>query len=223
MRLLLLLFAAAQPAEASLRLSGEVNAVSDYRYRGISRSGEEAALQGNLHVAHGSGAYAGVWGSSLREQSRLGDAELNFYAGYDTDIASGTTIDGGLLYYAFPDSRDGASDYFEPYAKLSHSLGPARATIGAAYAWDQRALADSDNLYLWTDLSAGIPTTPLTIKAHVGRSDGGLTQGRAYVDWSLSAEAAFGALTVGAAYVDTDLGALRDADGGVILSLGFAF
>ena len=48
-------------------------------------------------------------------------------------------------------------------------------TVGAAYAWDQSALGDEDNLYVYTDLGVGIPNTPITVKGHLGYTDGVLS------------------------------------------------
>jgi uncharacterized protein (TIGR02001 family) len=40
--------------------------VSDYRFRGISQTDKDFAVQGGLTVSHESGLYASVWGSSVR-------------------------------------------------------------------------------------------------------------------------------------------------------------
>ncbi len=55
-----------------LSLSGEVAVVSDYRFRGISLSDEEIALQPSLTLSHESGFYSGVWGSTMPENTRAG-------------------------------------------------------------------------------------------------------------------------------------------------------
>ena len=44
------------------------------------------------------------------------------------------------------------TDYWEPYASVGFNLGPADATVGVAYAWEQDSLGGDDNLYLYTDL-----------------------------------------------------------------------
>ena len=206
-------------------VSGGVTLVSDYRFRGISFSDEDPAIQGTINLNHESGFYVGTWASSLEDSPTFGHTEVDLYAGYATDIAPGTGIDVGITYYTYPNGNDafGNSDYFEPYAKLSHTLGPVKATVGAAYAWSQSAIADADNLYLFTDAAAAIPGTPLTAKAHFGWSDGSLAPTGDYADWSLGLDAAVGPVTVGLAYVDTDLGDFPAVDAGVVLSVGAAF
>lgn len=207
------------------RLTGGVDLVSDYRFRGLSFSDEEPALQGSLNLEHGSGLYAGFWASSISPSPLYGDIELDLYAGYATEIASGTSIDVGLLYYVYPGGEDGfgPSDYFEPYASISHILGPVEATVGAAYAWDQAAIGNADNIYLYGDLAAGIPNTPLTVSGHLGYSDGSLAPTGDYLDWSIGLAAVFGPATLSLTYVDTDLGAVPGADATLVAGLGLAF
>jgi uncharacterized protein (TIGR02001 family) len=220
----------AAPASAAdlgggLGLNGGATLTSDYRFRGISRSNEDPAIQGSLTLSHESGFYAGAWASSLDDNPRLGGGEVDLYGGWAGEIASGTDLDVGLTYYAFPDGEErlGGNDYLEPYARVSHTLGPVRATVGAAYAWSQAATGNDDNLYLFTDLSAGIPATRFTVKAHAGYSNGGMAPTGDYLDWSLGVDAVAGPVTLGVAYVDTDLGNIHTADGGILFTLGASF
>ena len=204
-------------------VTGGVTLVSDYRFRGISFSDEDPAIQGTITLGHESGFYIGTWASSIEDSPTFGHTEVDLYAGYAKEFAPGTTFDVGVTYYAYPNGNAGPSDYFEPYAKLSHTLGPVKATVGAAYAFDQSALGDADNLYLFTDAALPIPGTPLTAKGHFGWSDGSLAPTGDYTDWSLGLDAAVGPVTVGVAYVDTDLGDFPLVDAGIVFSVGAAF
>jgi len=159
-----------------ITLSGYVQGVSDYRFRGYSLSGGDPALQGTVNINHSSGFYAGAWASSLDANVTpfYGDLELDLYAGWTGAVASGLTVDVGVLCYVYPaNDGNGPADYWEPYASLSTTLGPVGAKFGVAYAPDgQDSLFNDDNLYLYTDLSAGIPNTPISLSAHVGYADG---------------------------------------------------
>lgn len=196
------------PAPA-IQIHGGVELVSDYRFRGISLSGGDIAIQPSITAEHHSGVYAGLWASNIENQPASGKAEVDIFAGYATEIASGTVLDVGLAYYWYPegDKAAGASDFFEISSKLSHTLGPLEATGTIAYSWDQAALGD-DNLYLGLGLAAGVPYTPLTLQAGVGYSDGALADlaphGH-YWDWSVGASAVFGSVTAGVKYVDTNI------------------
>lgn len=214
-------------------VSGSVALVSDYRFRGVSQTDKEMAIQGGLTVAHESGVYGGVWASNLSGWGTFGGAnmELDLVGGFKTEVSSGVNVDVGVTWYMYPGGAD-TTDFAEPYVKLSTSLGPVSALAGVAYAPAQKALGNwsatpesragdkEDNLYLWGDLSSGIPNTPLTLKAHLGYSDGNPGLGPngtsvaptgSYLDWSLGADFAAGPVILGVAYVDTDISAADSA------------
>jgi uncharacterized protein (TIGR02001 family) len=190
-------------------VTGGVTLASQYRFRGISLSDEKAALQGTINLNHKSGFYAGVWGSNINGWGELGGSnlELDIYGGWKGEVAKGVTLDAGLLYYAYPGSKGGDFEFFEPYAKISGQIGPVSSTVGVAYAWDQSALADQSNLYIFNDNSLSIAGTPITLTTHIGHSSGGsaLAAGDDYLDWSLGATATWKNLTLGVAYVGTDI------------------
>lgn len=221
---------------APITITGGVTLASQYRFRGISLSDEQVALQGTINVNHESGLYAGLWSSSIDGFGELGgsNVELDLYAGYRARVRSGVTLDAGLLYYAYPGSKGGDFEFFEPYANVSGTLGPATARVGVAYGYAQDGLGGNSNVYVSGDLGAGIPRTPVTVRTHVGYSKGDtpLTPSGDYIDWLVGADVAYKNLTFGVAYVDTDLtgaqavrsGATRDiVDSAFVLSLTAAF
>jgi len=217
--------AAAQQAEGTpppggLAVSGGVTLLSDYRFRGISRSDGDPALQGQLTASLPNGLYAGGRATSLKGLASGADAQLDLYAGYGATLGPATSLDVGIMSYAFPGGR-GASFYVEPYASLSHTLGPVEATVGAKYAPSQSAIGDEDSLYLFGEVEAGIPATALTLTAQAGWQDAGAF-GR-YWNWSLGGRYAFGPVEAGLRYVDTDLAPLRGQRAGLVASLGFRF
>lgn len=206
---------AATPAHADetdppndLTLTGHVAVVSDYRFRGLSRSSGDPAVQGGIYLDHVSGFHAGLWSSTVSFDI-AGPAAADVYGGQEVDIVGGWTgpvgggliADVGLLYYAFPGGRSGPADFFEPYASLAATLGPLRGRVGVKYAWKQEALnfdggGKDDNLYIHAGLDSGIPGTPVSVAAHLGYTDGALSpkfatgQTRHYaggLDWSLRA------------------------------------
>lgn len=161
------------PAEVTV--TGNVAMVTDYRFRGISLSAGDPAIQGAINVNHSSGFYVGAWGSSLEDSPVYGSMELDVYAGWTGSIANGVTADVGLLYYVYPNGNVGDANVFEPYASLATTMGPVSAKVGVAYAWKQDSLGGDDNLYLYTDWGLGVPNTPLSIAAHLGYTDGALS------------------------------------------------
>ena len=213
-----------------LTANGEVELMSDYRFRGISRSDEDPALQANLTLSHDSGLYVGTRATTLEgldgfrlrdpEFDDLGDVELDLYAGYGADLGGGLTLDGGIMYYLFA-GGEGRTDYIEPYASLSYLLGPVEATGGVKYAPSQSAIGDEDMLYVFGEVDAGLPFSPVSLNLHVGRQDWG--RFGSYWNWSLGGTYTFGPAELGLRYVDTDLPALPGQDTGIIVSLGLGF
>ncbi|WP_380878794.1 exported protein [Sphingomonas sp. DBB INV C78] len=212
------------PAEP-ITVSGSVALVSDYRFRGVSQSDKEMAIQGGITVGHESGLYAGTWGSSLSGWGTFGggNMELDLFAGYKLPVG-GATVDVGLTWYMYPGGADN-TDFAEPYVKVSGTAGPVSLLAGIAYAPKQEALGNfsatpqsrgqkEDNLYLWGDASGAIPGTPITLKGHIGYSDGNPGLGPngtsiaptgKYWDWLVGADVAVGPVLLGVAYVDTDI------------------
>jgi len=90
--------------------SANVAFTTDFVFRGISVSNEEAAVQGGVDLTCGN-FYAGVWGSSFG----LGDDGslwLNAYGGYRATMGH-ITWDVGFIYYTFPGSFGGDVDFVE--------------------------------------------------------------------------------------------------------------
>ncbi|MHA6334466.1 TorF family putative porin [Qipengyuania sp. CAU 1752] len=214
--------------ESGLELSGNVAVVSDYRFRGVSLSDGDIALQGGIDLGHSSGLYAGTWASSISGGSDFGELELDIYAGWSGDVSDGVTLDVGLLYYIYPtgDAPGVDTDYFEPYASIGTTLGPVGATVGVAYAWEQDSLGGGDNLYLYTDFELGIPQTPITLTAHLGYTDGVFAtalDGDSF-DWGIGASYAItGNLSLGLNYVDTQGPSIEDfTDAGFFASITYS-
>jgi len=205
--------ALAQDEESDISVSANVALTTDYRFRGVSLSGGDPAIQGGVDVALPAGFYAGTWASSI-DGGAYGSMELDLYGGWSGEVASGVTFDVGLLYYMYPNGLGGADlDYWEPYTSIGFSAGPASVTVGAAYAWEQDSLGGSDNTYIYTDLEFGLPTTPITLSAHLGYTDGALAPPLLTTlsaddngfDYSIGASATvLGSLSLGVSYVGVD-------------------
>lgn len=218
----------------ALTVSGSATIASDYRFRGVSQSDQEMAVQGGVTIAHESGLYVGTWASNLAGWGTFGGAnmELDLIGGYKAKLTNNATLDVGLTWYMYPGGAD-KTDFAEPYAKLTGTAGPATLTAGVAYAPKQQAIgkwyntgtdaangvynnpgAKDDNLYLWGDGAAAIPGTPFTAKAHIGHSWGqdglgpnatAVSPTGKYWDWSLGADATYKNLTFNVSYIDTDI------------------
>lgn len=194
--------------ESGLTFSANVALTSEYRFRGVNLSNGNLAIQGGFDVGHSSGLYVGTWASNLDEDSvGYGSTELDIYGGWSGNLTDAVSADIGVIAYIYPDAGPGDFDYIEFYGSVSFSLGSASITPGIAYAPDQDSLGSTDNLYLYTDLSVGIPDTPFTLNGHIGYTDGFLTfttDSEAW-DWSVSADYALNdTFTLSAAYIGVE-------------------
>ncbi|MGN6268684.1 MAG: TorF family putative porin [Sphingomonas sp.] len=202
-------------------LTGNVTLTSDYRFRGITQSDGDGAIQGTLNLTHSSGLYVGTFVSTIDDKVSLpgyGGAEVDLYGGYAKTLSNGIGFDAGLLYYLYPDGAKGVNtDFFEPYASVSYMIGPVSTKVGVNYAWSgQKGLiGKDDNTYVYGQAGVGIPGTPVTLTGHVGYTQGSLGYVNLnagddnYLDWSLNAEAVGGPFKVGVTYSDTDVSSAR--------------
>lgn len=227
-------------APSVISVSGSATLVSDYRFRGISQTDRDMAVQGGITVAHDSGVYASAWGSNLSGWGTFGGAnmELDLLAGVVLPVGGGN-LDTGLVWYMYPGGAD-ETDFAELYARLSGDIGPLSLTAGVAYAPKQEALGKvfltgaaaaaglpdnpgdtEDNLYLSGDGVYAIGDTPVSLKAHIGYSDGNAGLGPngtsiaptgTYFDWSLGADVTpIEGMTLSVSYIDTDISATESA------------
>jgi len=102
------------PAAPESTLSFNVGATSDYRYRGISQSRLEPALQGGADYADKSGAYIGVWGSGIKWiKDNLGksNTEVDIYGGYKFAVGD-LAYDVGFLRYEYSGNKLEVNPYY---------------------------------------------------------------------------------------------------------------
>ena len=137
-----LLAGAATSAQAEIEISGNVALTSDYKFRGISQSNEDPAIQGGFDVGFENGIYIGTWGSTVdfdvssADGGLNGSLELDYYVGWGSDIGdSGFAIDVGYLYYDYPGDDGVEGDYQELYGSLSWN----DLAVGVAYSDDYYA------------------------------------------------------------------------------------
>ncbi|AEG91206.1 TorF family putative porin [Ramlibacter tataouinensis] len=208
--------AAPVPAPApDYTLTFNVGAVSDYRYRGISQSRKDPAVQGGADFSHSSGFYVGTWASSIKWIEDAGGdakAEVDLYGGYKGTVG-GLAYDVGVLRYQYPRSELAVSpNTTELYA--AGTFGPATLKYSHAVT-NLFGFDDSENSY-YLDLSATFDTGlwGLTLTPHVGYQKVKNYSDFSYTDYSLTLGKDFGnGLTATAAVVDTDNDNYRGPNG----------
>lgn len=230
----LALSSAAQAAETPTHsVTGNFGIFSNYVFRGVTQTSEKPALQGGFDYAHGSGLYAGTWGSNISWLSDAGAAangytassmELDLYGGYKGAFGkSDFGYDVGAIYYYYPgEQRRGFvnANTAEVYGALSWKWITAKVSYAVS---EYVGFQDTEGTY-YGDLSANVPVgeTGITLMAHVGylmvdgdtaaacvlpTSTGPLCSNNdawGYTDWKLGASYALPQnFTIGAFYTDT--------------------
>jgi uncharacterized protein (TIGR02001 family) len=189
--------------------SASVALTTDYVWRGISQTNNEPAIQGSFDISHNSGAYLGVWGSSVEFGNKT-SLELDIYGGISKDVKLGgmsINYDVGWLRYEYPAESDlnfnelyfGAtvtpienlnlSTYFYYGLKIEHTL-PGEYT-------------DMSVDYTLPESLGGV-----TFLGHAGYYNQ-KSGGDNYWDWKIGIARDFGLFNAEVAYTDTD-----DADAG---------
>lgn len=210
--------APAQEAASSWSVEAKIGAVSDYRYRGVSLSGEDPAVQGGVTAWHSaSGFYGSVWASTIEPygldaNGEGAEVEVTLGAGWSGE-ALGYVFDLGVEAYRYPGGE--GVDYVEFPLSAERAIGPVTVSTGLSWAPAQDALGDEDNTYLWTGVAYAPYGWPVSLNASVGHEDGGFApDGK--TDWSLGLKAPVGRLGLGVDWVDSD------ADDGALVASVFA-
>jgi uncharacterized protein (TIGR02001 family) len=216
-------FAQDETTEAAgpISVTGGVALVSDYRFRGVSLSGKDFAVQPYLTVSHESGLYVGAWGSNISENDG-NDVELDLYAGFSG--GDEITYDIGATYYVYPGVSN--VNYVEFTGKVGSTMGPATVGVQLSYVPSQSNTGDEDNVYVATNATIALPNSPISIVGSLGVEDGAFTAGSKKLDWSLGMTAAISDFTLGVSYVDTNrrtIFASKDSSAGVVFTLSYGF
>jgi uncharacterized protein (TIGR02001 family) len=196
-------------AQAAPEISGNVALTSDYKFRGISQSNEDIAIQGGFDIGWDNGIYLGTWGSSVDFDTEGagfdGSLELDIYGGWAGDITDNVGVDVGYMYYGYPGDDGDDGDYQEVYLKVNLWDG----TLGAVYSDDYYGGTGSF-YYLSGDYSFGLGEN-FSLDLHLGYNDldknGGFlgTGTDSYVDYSVGVTTSWLAVDWSLAYVGTDL------------------
>ncbi len=139
-----------------------VTLTSDYRFRGVSQTDRDAALQGWVQYDHASGFFANVWASNIDfNDSATYDSsiEVDLTAGYNHSFSD--QLSGGIkaVYYWYADADTPPAapdyDYFELIANLGYDFG--KAAVSAELAWSPDYFAETSDAM---SLKGGV-TVPL--------------------------------------------------------------
>lgn len=146
---------------AMAEMTANIGGTSNYVWRGITQSADDAAISGGLDYSHASGLYVGTWTSS----TAWGSPEIDLYGGFAKEFGA-LGVDVGLTRYYYPTDIDGYGanlDWTEVKGVISY--GPAKLTV--AHGDDVFGVADVTSNYAAVDLSHDLKED-LSVGLHVG-------------------------------------------------------
>lgn len=206
-------------------ISGNVALTTDYRFRGISQTNRDPAIQGGFDYGHESGLYIGTWASNVSFTE--GGTEIDAYAGWGTDLNENLALDLGVLYYAYPSDKD--ADYVEIYG----SLGFFGATVGLNYS-PEYTFDTGSYFYLYGAYSLPLGeafTLDLSLGLNQFEKDnldaflGTVGAGKNYIDYSIGVTTSVVGVDLTLAYVGTDIdksdcfGGTKDCQGNAVFTI----
>jgi len=196
-------------AQAASPITGNMSLVSDYRFRGLTQTFEEPALQGGFDYAHSSGIYLGNWNSSISDSFFAGaPLEMDFYGGYK-GAAGPLGYDIGVLYYYYPGSNlagVGTIDNLEVYAGVSWQF----LSLKYFHAVSDFFGAPNTDGSNYIDLTATFDLGQgWGVNGHIGHQKVKNASALDYTDYKIGITKDVGGWVFGASFIDTD------ADGAV--------
>lgn len=214
-----------EQAHAEGEFHGNVTVTTDYLFRGVTQTGGDPAIQGELGWAHESGFYLGTWASTIDFGDDGGDLEWDFYAGYDYEFNPGSTLHLTANYYTYHGLEFSGANYLELIVGLSQEFDGA--TVGVNFEHAPKYFGESTRQNYFK-LHSSVPLAEnWVLDAHIGRvnfSDNALAAQPDTTDWQIGVSYMHGAWTVTAAFADTDWSALgSDANNNFFVSAGFDF
>lgn len=125
--------------EESFPIEGNIGVTSNYLFRGVTQTGDGAAVQGGLDYAHDSGLYVGTWTSNV---NFAGGTELDVYGGFAGEMEE-FGYDVGVVGYLYPE-KDEDANFAEVYLNLAYDMFAAGVAVTVASEIDDGAFAAGD-------------------------------------------------------------------------------
>jgi len=202
--------AAQAKAEPAYTLTGNAAVVSDYRYRGLTQTRFDPALQVGADFALPNGFYLGAFATNIKwikDAGAKGSVELDFYGGFKTEVAKGITGDLGVLRYQYSGNTLGQVPGFananttEVYGAVSY--GPATLKYSHSLTNLFGTVNSKGSGYL--DLSASFDLGDgWTVVPHIGRQTVANTSAGNFTDLSLGVTKDFAGILFGLSLVNVD-------------------
>ncbi|MDG1206924.1 MAG: TorF family putative porin [Pseudomonadales bacterium] len=172
-------------------LTANAAAQSNYVWRGLTQTVNEAAVSGGVDYAADSGFYVGTWASNVSYAADdVYSYEHDLYLGFGGEAGS-ISYDVGYLYYNY--DKEAEFDFGEVYA----SIGIAGFTLGLNVLANTEAdeapgqdFGFGETIYVYADYGWEV-REGLELGVHVGYHDGDFSEAfngvpGSYIDYNIS-------------------------------------
>ena len=215
---------------ADSTLAFNVGAFSDYRYRGISQTRLQPAVQAGVDFGMPNGIYLGAWASSIKWIDDAGgdaNVEIDLYGGWKGEVATGLTLDVGALTYQYPSNGlNPSANTTEIYGALSYAMFTLKYShsVTNLFGFGDSKGSGYVDLSATFDLGNGIMVAP-----HIGHQTVKNLGAASYSDYSLTISKDFSGWVPSLALVDTDTDVYVGPNGkdlgkaGVVLGIKYNF
>lgn len=136
-------------------ISSNFTATSNYIWRGVTQTNDQAAIQGGVDYTINKNFYTGAWTSNVETSAGQGDNELDIYGGYTNKFGE-FDFDAGFVTYQYLGNA-GIDDFTETYA------GAVYKNYSAKISYD---INESD-MYIEGSADFELPDKYL-LTAHIG-------------------------------------------------------
>lgn len=150
--------------DSEMTVTANIGAATDYVFRGVSQTAEEAQIFGGVDLTAGQ-FYAGAWASNV-DFGDSTDAEVDLYAGFKPTLGAVSLDFAGIYYGYLNDDNDWS--YFELKGAASIAAGPG--SLGAAVYWTPDATGPGDIDAVYYEVNGALPISErVSVSGAVGR------------------------------------------------------
>jgi uncharacterized protein (TIGR02001 family) len=214
-------------------ITANVTITNDYRYRGITQTNYQPAIQGGFDYAHESGFYIGNWNSSISwigdQNSTAGgtagnnvssNIEMDFYGGFKKEIlGAGFASDIGVLQYYYPTKGFNSTFMQNPnttelYVAQNFTFGALTGFVKVNYALTTIFGIPNSSGSFYPDLTLNYDTGiwGLVANGHIGYQ---------YIAGQPNTTTAYGTTPNNISYTDWKLGLTKDFGGGLSAQVSY--
>lgn len=221
------------PAHAEMQVPGgtlnaHVGATTNYIHRGISRSDDHPAVNGEVEYTHESGVYAGVSASSIDlDTDDDANVEAILFGGFKGQYDDRASYKVGIDYYAYPGSDSDDLDYAELVLYGGYDFDVFQAGLGLNYS-PEYFNESGFSAYYAADVTIPVVEN-VSLKGKLGFQfvdDEDNYVASDYTDWAIGVSYLWNDVDFLLQYTDTDLDddeCAEECGSNIRLNIGYSF